>query len=104
MLVVLAFVSKSELLGTVNCHREATDVIGEARFFGSHEIGEGNIGTSILLVDLLAQHRETSQLFIGVGIGPENDVVAFGVGGPEAPNGAGLQGFTLDDLVENLLR
>ncbi len=67
---------------------EGADVVGQAGFFGSDEVGERAAGFAAFAVGLLAEEVEALAMFGAGFVGVEFDVVADGVGREEAVDAA----------------
>ena len=65
-------------------HRERAHVVGHAGTDRRREIGQGKVWPPIGLGHLLAQGVPAGQLGPPLVVGPQHDVVAIGVGRPEA--------------------
>ena len=83
--------------------REAADVVGPAPI-GRDEIGQGDVGAALALGHLLAKGVEARALGRAGLVGPDDDVVAVGVGRPEADDAAGFEPALGDDPLQHGLR
>ena len=83
---------------------EGADIIGLAAALGRDEIGEREIGPAVAAQQLLAQREQRGELFAARFAGVEADVVADGIGRPEADDGLRTEPALGDDLLQHDLR
>ncbi len=69
-------------------HHEAADIIGNAAIGRGDEIGKRYIRTAVTLGKLLAQREEGRQFFFTAFVRKQPDIVAHGIGRPEADHRA----------------
>ena len=82
-------------------HREGAHVVEQAGLARRHEVGQAELALALGLHALLAQHREAHQLRGAAGVGVEDEVVAVGVGRPQAVDAVRGDRSGGDQLVEH---
>ncbi len=82
-------------------HDEATQVVGDAARPWCDEIGQRHIGAALATGELLAKRVQRRDRLVARLVGVDLDIVALGIGGPEADDAAGRKPVFADDAVEH---
>ena len=80
------------------------DIVGDAAVARRDEIGSATLARPSRSRDLLAQRVQRRDRLVARLVGIDDDVVALGIGRPEADHGRGAEPFLVDDLLQHRLR
>src|SRR5262249_2771259 len=70
---------------------EAADIVRQPAPTGRDKIAERGVGTAFAFRELLTQRMQNSDWFVALFIAVDKNIVALGVGRPEAKDGARLE-------------